>query len=82
MLFPAVTRVTGQSDNLDPSRLYNPVMTSHQILARHQHRPWPLPRRPWVMRQEWNRLLFAHWSLDPAQLRPPMNLPSSFTRKR
>src|ERR671937_491659 len=25
------------------------------------HRPWPLPRGPWVMFQTWNDLLFAHW---------------------
>ena len=25
------------------------------------HRPWPLPRRGWVMGQTWEDLLFAHW---------------------
>ena len=25
------------------------------------HRPWPLPRGPWIMAQRWNNLLFAHW---------------------
>ena len=35
-------------------------MTPEEILAVHEHRPWPLPRRPWLMRQQWNRLLFAH----------------------
>lgn len=29
-------------------------------------RTWPLPRQPWVMRMTWSRLLFAHWSVDPA----------------
>jgi uncharacterized protein YqjF (DUF2071 family) len=24
------------------------------------HRPWPLPRGPWVMAQRWNELLFIH----------------------
>jgi uncharacterized protein YqjF (DUF2071 family) len=32
------------------------------------HRPWPLPRRPWVMAQTWTDLLFAHWSVDPGAL--------------
>src|SRR4051794_28577200 len=27
-----------------------------------EHRPWPPPeRRPWVMGQTWDDLLFAHW---------------------
>lgn len=29
------------------------------------HRPWPLPSRPWVMKQSWHDLLFAHWPIDP-----------------
>jgi uncharacterized protein len=32
------------------------------------HRPWPMPRRPWVMAQTWLDLLFAHWSVEPAAL--------------
>lgn len=39
------------------------------------HRPWPLPPRPWVMRQTWHDLLFIHWPVDPLRLRalvPPM----------
>jgi len=34
------------------------------------HRPWPLPRRPWAMRMAWEDLLFAHWPLPAAALRP------------
>jgi uncharacterized protein YqjF (DUF2071 family) len=45
-------------------------MTADQILASHQHRPWPLPQRRWVMRQEWHRLLFAHWAVAPERIRP------------
>jgi len=40
-----------------------------EILAINEHRPWPLPRTPWIMRQTWNDLLFAHWSLAAGQLR-------------
>ena len=45
------------------------AMTPEQILEQHEHRPWPLPRAPWIMRQTWNDLLFAHWSLAAEQLR-------------
>lgn len=34
------------------------------------HRPWPVPDRPWVIRMRWRELLFAHWPVDPARLRP------------
>jgi uncharacterized protein YqjF (DUF2071 family) len=33
------------------------------------HRPWELPRRPWVMAMRWSDLLFLHWPLDPDALR-------------
>jgi uncharacterized protein YqjF (DUF2071 family) len=38
-------------------------------LAVIEHRPWPLPDRPWIMYQRWERLLFAHWPVDVAELR-------------
>lgn len=28
------------------------------------HRPWPLPRGPWLTAQRWTDLLFAHWPID------------------
>ncbi len=34
------------------------------------HRPWPLPAGPWVMKQIWHDLLFAHWPLAPNVMRP------------
>src|SRR3954452_17254593 len=33
------------------------------------HRPYPLPRGPWVMGQTWLDLLFAHWQVPVAALR-------------
>jgi uncharacterized protein YqjF (DUF2071 family) len=39
-------------------------------LERLEHRPWPLPRRPWTMGQTWDDLLFAHWPVAAEQLRP------------
>jgi hypothetical protein len=49
----------------------------HPLLASTTHRPWPLPAGPWLMSQTWNDLLFAHWPVDPAILRPlvPPELP-------
>jgi uncharacterized protein len=34
------------------------------------HRPWPLPQRPWSLGQTWQRLLFAHWRVPHDVLRP------------
>ncbi|MBD0338175.1 MAG: DUF2071 domain-containing protein [Thermoleophilia bacterium] len=34
------------------------------------HRSWPPPERPWLQGQTWEQLLFAHWRVDGAQLRP------------
>lgn len=34
------------------------------------HRPWPLPNRPWVLAMQWHDLLFMHWPVAPAVLRP------------
>ncbi len=33
------------------------------------HRPWTMPRAPWLMTQSWNSLLFAHWRVDASQMR-------------
>jgi uncharacterized protein len=53
-------------------------MRPREILRLTAQRPWPLPRGPWVMRQTWCELLFAHWPLAPAALAPllPAALPS------
>ena len=40
------------------------------------HRPWPLPDGRWIMAQSWHDLLFAHWPLHEAMLRP--HVPASF----
>lgn len=42
----------------------------HELLKFVDHRPFPLPTAPWVMKQTWNDLLFAHWPLAPAAIRP------------
>ena len=45
------------------------------ILDETAHRPWPLPQGPWLMRQTWNDLLFAHWPVERAALRPLVPAP-------
>jgi uncharacterized protein YqjF (DUF2071 family) len=40
------------------------------ILREVAHRPWALPAGPWVLAQSWHDLLFAHWPVDAAFLRP------------
>jgi uncharacterized protein YqjF (DUF2071 family) len=41
----------------------------HPALRRVDHRPWPIPRSPWVGRQSWRDLLFAHWPVEAAAIR-------------
>jgi uncharacterized protein len=38
---------------------------SEDLLKHLDHRPFPLPRGPWVMEQSWDDLLFAHWTVNP-----------------
>jgi uncharacterized protein YqjF (DUF2071 family) len=40
------------------------------ILEQVAHRPWRPPAGPWVMAQTWHDLLFAHWPVPAAALRP------------
>ena len=42
----------------------------HPAFARTDHRPWPVPKRPWAWRQSWRELLFVHWPVPTAVLRP------------
>jgi uncharacterized protein YqjF (DUF2071 family) len=42
----------------------------HPLLKVVAHRPWPLPAGSWVMKQTWHDLLFAHWPLPQAVMRP------------
>ncbi len=51
-------------------------MVPESPLDQVDHRPWPLPTRPWLMRQNWNELLFAHWPVPAAMVAPylPQNL--------
>jgi uncharacterized protein YqjF (DUF2071 family) len=50
--------------------LVAPVAEMHPAFTRLDHRPWPLPRGPWVARQTWHDVLFAHWPVAVSALRP------------
>src|SRR5215210_1437221 len=41
-----------------------------KILSRTEHRPYPLPRGPWVLFMSWQDLLFMHWPVPEGVLRP------------
>lgn len=41
-----------------------------QIARQQDQRQWAPPARPWLIRQTWLDLLFAHWPVTPAALRP------------
>jgi uncharacterized protein YqjF (DUF2071 family) len=47
-----------------------PAVSQGRVLRATAHRPWPLPDEPWVMAQTWEDLLFAHWPVPVAALRP------------
>ena len=49
---------------------------NHEILNAVAHRPWTMPDTPWVMRQTWHDLLFAHWPVDVRTLRE--KVPAAF----
>jgi hypothetical protein len=55
----------GVADGLD--LLASPFL-QERVTRISEHRPWPMPRRPWIMGQTWTDLLFAHWSVAPAEL--------------
>ena len=42
------------------------ALLQRRTLAERDHRPWPLPGRPWLQGQSWIDLLFAHWRV-PAE---------------
>lgn len=42
----------------------------HRVLQFTEHRPFPVPEHPWVMRQRWDDTLFLHWPVSPDVLQP------------
>lgn len=41
----------------------------HPSLRHTEHRPWQVPREPWMVAQTWSNLLFAHWRVPVDELR-------------
>ena len=66
--------LAGSASGDDPQhdrRLPRPRPPAVPLAARTEHRPWPLPERPWAHGADaGNDLLFAHWPVDPDALRP------------
>jgi uncharacterized protein len=52
-----------------------PGMHKSKILGTLDHRPFPLPRGPWVMQQTWKDLLFLHYRVPPGALRDKIPAP-------
>jgi uncharacterized protein len=55
---------------LRPAALVSRSQGQSAVLRETEHRPWPVPREPWLMAQTWEDLVFAHWPISPEQLRP------------
>lgn len=51
------------------ARLFSPAARRQaHSLEDTDHRPWEPPARSWFMGQTWERLLFAHWPVEPHRL--------------
>jgi uncharacterized protein YqjF (DUF2071 family) len=50
-------------------------MTPTEILRVTAHRPFPLPRGPWLINMTWRDLLFAHWPMPAAVVRAVLPAP-------
>lgn len=59
----AITTITGYI-------IKNSLMTPKQILQASNRRRFPKPGGPWLMYQEWFRVLFLHFPMDTGLLRP------------
>ncbi len=40
-----------------------------EITSQTEHRPWPLPKLPWLMAQDEKNLLFIHWPISIERMR-------------
>jgi uncharacterized protein YqjF (DUF2071 family) len=43
---------------------------SSAVTEQTSHRPWPMPKAPWLLFMRWQRLLFLHWPVRPEVIRP------------
>jgi uncharacterized protein YqjF (DUF2071 family) len=47
-----------------------PNNNDNKMMSETAHRPWPLPQTRWMMFMRWHDLVFLHWPVAPAVLRP------------
>lgn len=45
-------------------------MKASKILHNKNHRSFDYPKRPWKFYQEWNKVIFLHWEVEPELLKP------------
>jgi uncharacterized protein len=53
--------------------VWSTIMASpelEKVLSETEHRPYPLPEGPWLLRMRWHDLLFMHWPMPEEALRP------------
>src|SRR3954467_8352606 len=76
VLGPAAAGAAGGAERL-VGRVPGAARRQRESLRHLAHRPWALPDARWVMAHSWVDLLFCHWPVDEAQLRPhvPASLP-------
>ena len=46
-----------------------PISQQSAVTADTNHRPWPLPSKPWAVAMRWHHLAFLHWPLDASIVR-------------
>lgn len=51
-------------------RILDTAIRQRNAMREIDHRPWPLPRGPWLIAQTWEHVVFAHWRVPAAVLRP------------
>ncbi len=45
-------------------------MKAREILNHTNHRPFEVPKRSWMVYQEWNKAIFFHWEVEPNLIKP------------
>lgn len=49
--------------------IFDEIPGQRRTLEEFDHRPWPVPQRPWLMGQTWRDLFFAHWEVPAGEMR-------------
>jgi uncharacterized protein YqjF (DUF2071 family) len=62
-------RTVSKANNVEPE-FQTQFVTADSLLYSVEHRPWLPPDAQWLISQSWNDVLFVHFAMDPAALRP------------